>query len=641
MKLTTAQALIKFLNNQYIQVDNREQRMFKGIFTIFGHGNVLGVGQALEEDNGELEIYQGRNEQGMAHAATAFAKQKNHKQHIACTTSVGPGSANMVTAAATATANNIPLLLLPGDTFASRQPDPVLQQIEQPYNLSISTNDIFKPVSKYWDQINRPEQLMSAMLNAMRVLTNQGNTGAVPICLPQDVQGEAYHFPQTFFKKRVHYFNQLIPTDYELSKAVSLIKNKKKPLIICGGGVRYSGAQVVLKHVVEKYTIPFGETQAGKSAIPSTHPLNLGGIGVTGNLAANKLAKEADLIIGIGTRFTDFTTGSKQLFQNENVDFLTINISDFHATKLDAVKVVADAKVGLEYLDKKLDDINYSSAYLHEIDAVKDEWNKELTRLQTTNYHVENFVPEIAGHLDDSLEEYKEILRSSLTQTAVIGEINKRIPSDAIIVGASGSLPGDLQRMWVSKEPDTYHMEYGYSCMGYEVSGALGVKMAEPDKEVYAMVGDGSYMMLHSELITSIQERKKINILLFDNAGFGCINNLQMSNGMGSIGTEFRMRDKQTNQLNGNVMPIDFAISAAGYGVITYTVRTMKDLASALEDAEKQTRSTLIDIKVLPKTMTDGYGAWWNTGLAEVSKNTAINQAYSERKKHLETARKY
>ncbi len=344
VRMTTAQALVKFLNQQYVEFDGKQQKFIKGIFTIFGHGNVVGLGQALEEDAGELEVYQGRNEQGMANVAMAFAKQKHRKQIMACTSSVGPGSANMITSAATASANNIPVLLLPGDVFATRQPDPVLQQIEQTHDLSISTNDAFRAVSKYWDRINRPEQLMTAMIQAMRVLTNPADTGAVTICLPQDVQGEAWNFPSYFFEKRVHRIERRLPTKASLADAVEMIKRKKKPIMICGGGVRYAEAAEELKQFAEAFHIPFGETQAGKSAIESNHPYNLGGIGVTGNLAANTIAKEADLVIGIGTRFTDFTTASKQLFQNEEVEFLNINISEFHANKLDALKVIADAK---------------------------------------------------------------------------------------------------------------------------------------------------------------------------------------------------------------------------------------------------------------------------------------------------------
>ncbi len=641
MKLTTAQALVKFLNQQYIEVDGKETKLFKGIFTIFGHGNVMGLGQALEEDAGDLEVYQGRNEQGMAHAATAFAKQNKHKQLMACTSSVGPGSANMVTAAATATANNIPLLLLPGDTFASRQPDPVLQQIEQPYDASLTTNDAFRPVSKYWDRVNRPEQLMSAMLNAMRVLTNSAETGAVTVSLPQDVQGEAYEFPEYFFQKRTHCLERRSPTSNELRTAIELIQQKKKPLIISGGGVKYSEAENELRQFAEQFNIPFAETQAGKSAVESTHPLNVGGIGVTGTSAANRLAKEADLIIGIGTRFTDFTTASKQLFQHEDVSFLTINASEYHAGKLDAVKVVADAKRSLIELDQLLTDQNYLTGYKNEIETAKKEWNNELNRLYQTDYRSPDFQPEISGHLDEKLPEYEKALNTCLTQTAVIGEINKAIDEDAIIVGASGSLPGDLQRMWVSHKPNTYHMEYGYSCMGYEISGSLGVKMAAPNQEVYSMVGDGSYMMLHSELVTSIQEGQKINVLLFDNSGFGCINNLQMGNGMGSFGTEFRKRDNGTRQLTGDIIPVNFAQGAAAYGVKTYSVHSIDQLQEALKDAKEQSVSTLIDIKVLPKTMTDGYDSWWNVGVAEVSQKESVNNAYGDRKENLKLARQY
>lgn len=641
VRMTTAQALVKFLNQQYVEFDGKQHQFIKGIFTIFGHGNVVGLGQALEEDPGHLDIYQGRNEQGMANAAMAFAKQKHRKQIMACTSSVGPGSANMVTTAATASANNIPILLLPGDVFATRQPDPVLQQIEQSYDLSISTNDAFRPVSKYWDRVSRPEQLMTAMINAIRVLTNPADTGAVTICLPQDVQGEAWDFPAYFFQKRVHRIERRLPTRDSLADAIQLMKTKKKPIIICGGGVRYSEAAKELKQFASEFHIPFGETQAGKSAVESDYRYNLGGIGVTGNSAANTIAKAADLVIGVGTRFTDFTTASKQLFQHPNVQFLTINTSEFHSNKLDAVKLVADAKEGLLALMKELKSIGYQSGYTTEIANAKDAWETELERLHSIRFTGADFVPEIQGHLDESLAEYVESLGTQLTQTEVIGEMNKLLDDNSVIVGAAGSLPGDLQRMWKSTKPNTYHMEYGYSCMGYEVSGALGVKLAEPAKEVYAMVGDGSYQMLHSELITSLQERKKINILLFDNSGFGCINNLQMSNGMGSFGTEFRYRNDETGKLNGNVMKIDFAASAAGYGVKTYRVSSLEELKTAIEDAQKQEVSTLIDIKVLPKTMTNGYESWWHVGVAEVSKNQHVQEAYEDKVKNLEMARVY
>ncbi|KGM44574.1 3D-(3,5/4)-trihydroxycyclohexane-1,2-dione acylhydrolase (decyclizing) [Neobacillus niacini] len=636
IRLTTAQALVKFLNNQYVEFDGRKEKFVKGIFTIFGHGNVLGLGQALEEDPGELVVYQGRNEQGMANAAMAFAKQKHRKQIIACTSSVGPGSANMITSAAAATANNIPLLLLPGDVFATRQPDPVLQQIEQTHDLTISTNDAFRAVSKYWDRVNRPEQLMSAMLNAMRVLTNPADTGAVTIALPQDVQGEAWDFPLRLFEKRVHRIERRQPSVESVNDAVKLIQSKKKPLLILGGGVRYSEAADAFLQFAENFHIPFAETQAGKSGVGSGHNLNLGGLGVTGNLAANTIAKEADLIIGVGTRFTDFTTASKQLFSN--ADVLTINISEFHASKLEAVKVVADAKAGLEAISRQLH--GYKTSYQNEISEAKQAWLKELERLSDICYG-ENFVPEIAGHLDEELAEYKKALGTELVQTSVIAKLNECLDDNAIIVGAAGSLPGDLQRMWMSKSTNSYHMEYGYSLMGYEIAGALGVKLAAPNQEVYAMTGDGSYLMLHSELVTSLQEGKKINVILFDNSGFGCINNLQMGNGMGSFGTEFRKRNHETGNLDGPLMTIDFAKVAEGYGAKTYSVRTMEELQAAIADAKQQKVSTLIDIKVLPKTMTNGYDAWWHVGVPEVSKKESIQTAFAEKETALVKARAY
>lgn len=636
VRLTTAQALVKFLNAQFIEFDGRQSRFIKGVYTIFGHGNVVGLGEALEQFAEELEVYQGRNEQGMANAAIAFAKQKHRKQIIACTSSVGPGAANMLTSAALATANNIPLLLLPGDVFATRQPDPVLQQIEQTHDLSISTNDAFRPVSKYWDRVSRPEQLMSAMINAMRVLTDPADTGAVTVALPQDVQGEAWDFPTSFFEKRVHRIDRRLPSRESIRDAARLIQSKKKPLLIFGGGVKYSEAADTFVKFAERYHIPFGETQAGKSGIESDHPLNLGGIGVTGNSAANEIAKEADLVIGVGTRFTDFTTASKQLFNK--ADVLTVNISEFHAEKLDAISVVADAKAGLDALEKAIGD--YQTEYKGEFTEAKKRWKEERERLVQISY-TENFTPEVAGHLDEQLEEYKDSLGSSLTQTSVLGKLNELLDDNAVIVGASGSLPGDLQRMWESKTRNTYHMEYGYSCMGYEISGSFGVKMAEPDKEVYAMTGDGSFLMLHSELVTSLQENKKINVILFDNSGFGCINNLQMENGMGSFCTEFRRRNSETGQMDGPVMTIDYAKVAEGYGVKTYTVRTLDDLEAAVNDAKWHASSTLIDIKVLPKTMTAGYGAWWHVGVSEVSPNERVNEAFENKRTNLRKVRLY
>lgn len=638
IRLTVSQALVKFLNAQYVEYDGEKKPFIKGIFTIFGHGNVLGLGQALQENPGRLEVYQGRNEQGMAHAATAFAKQKQRKQVMACTSSVGPGSANMITAAATATANQIPLLLFPSDVFATRQPDPALQQIEQTYDLSLSTNDAFRAVSKYWDRVSRPEQMMSALINAMRVLTNQADTGAVTISLPQDVQGEAWDYPLSFFQERTHFLDRYEPSARSIQEAAALIRKKKKPFLILGGGVRYSEAADEFVQFAETFHIPFSETQAGKSCVESSHPLNVGGLGVTGNSAANELAQKADLIIGVGTRFTDFTTSSKRLYADSDV--LTINLSDYHASKLDATTVISDAKMALLALKDEL--ANYQTGYQNEIKEAKQRWAQELHRLHHIQYTETGFTPEIKSHFDHELDEYKEKLHTTLPQTTVLGCLNEWMPSDAIITCAAGSLPGDLQRMWVTKERNTYHLEYGYSCMGYEIASALGVKMAEPTKEVYALTGDGSYLMLHSELVTSIQEGYKINIILFDNSGFGCINNLQMGHGMDSFATEFRKRNKKTGQLDGEIMKINFAQSAKGYGAKTYEVHTLDELKSAVEDAKKQTVSTLIDVKVLPKTMTAGYGdSWWNVGISEISDKEQIKKEYEEKQQKLKQARQY
>ena len=635
-KMTMAQALVKFLDNQYISFDGEENKFVEGIFTVFGHGIVVGLGQALDEDPGSLKVFQGKNEQGMAHAATAFAKMNNRRRIIACASSIGPGSANMVTAAATATVNNVPLLLFPADTFSTRQPDPVLQQFEQADSLSITTTDAFRPVARYWDRITRPEQLMSAMINAMRALTDTANAGAVVIALPQDVEGETYDYPESFLQKRVHRITRIAPACDELCDIASVIKNAEKPLVIAGGGVRYSEAGETLERFCETFNIPFSETQSGKSAVHSSHPLNLGGVGVTGNAPANAIAKEADVIIGVGTRFSDFTTASKSLFRAD-AKFVTINTDRFDAYKLDAVKCVADAKTALLALETALGD--YKTAYTTEIADVKKAWDEEVRRLADYHYG-EGFEPLIKARYEATIPEFIETFGSALTQTEALLKIRSLIAPDAVAVAASGSLPGDMQRLWTTDAKDSYNMEYGYSCMGYEISGAFGSKLAKPDQEVYAFVGDGAFLMLHSELITSLQEGAKINVVLFDNAGFGCINNLQMSNGIGNLATEFRKRDSN-GALLGSLLHIDYAKVGEGYGCKTYTVRTLEELAFAIEDAKKQTVSTLIDVKVLPKTMTDGYGAWWHVGLASTSNKPSVQEAYKNKAENLSKARKY
>ncbi|MFW2106979.1 3D-(3,5/4)-trihydroxycyclohexane-1,2-dione acylhydrolase (decyclizing) [Bacillus spizizenii] len=633
IRLTTAQALIKFLNQQYIHVDGKEEPFVEGIFTIFGHGNVLGIGQALEQDAGHLKVYQGKNEQGMAHAAMAYSKQMLRRKIYAVSTSVGPGAANLVAAAGTALANNIPVLLIPADTFATRQPDPVLQQMEQEYSAAITTNDALKPVSRYWDRITRPEQLMSSLLRAFEVMTDPAKAGPATICISQDVEGEAYDFDESFFVKRVHYIDRMQPSERELQGAAELIKASKNPVILVGGGAKYSGARDELVAISEAYNIPLVETQAGKSTVEADFANNLGGMGITGTLAANKAARQADLIIGIGTRYTDFATSSKTAFDFDKAEFLNINVSRMQAYKLDAFQVVADAKVTLGKLHGLLE--GYKSEFGSTIKELKDEWLAERERLSKVTFKREAFDPEIKNHFSQEvLNEYADALNTELPQTTALLTINETIPEDSVIICSAGSLPGDLQRLWHSNVPNTYHLEYGYSCMGYEVSGTLGLKLAHPDREVYSIVGDGSFLMLHSELITAIQYNKKINVLLFDNSGFGCINNLQMDHGSGSYYCEFRTDDNQ-------ILNVDYAKVAEGYGAKTYRANTVEELKAALEDAKKQDVSTLIEMKVLPKTMTDGYDSWWHVGVAEVSEQESVQKAYEAKEKMLESAKQY
>jgi 3D-(3,5/4)-trihydroxycyclohexane-1,2-dione acylhydrolase (decyclizing) len=616
IRLTMAQALLKFLDAQYVELDGEEHKFVKGIMGIFGHGNVTGIGEALENHTGELQFIQGKNEQGMAHAATAYAKQKNRLEIFACTSSIGPGALNMVTSAGTATVNRIPLLLLPGDNFACRQPDPVLQQIEDPNDYTISATDAFKPVSRYWDRITRPEQLMTAALNAMRVLTDPVETGAVTLALPQDVQSEAYDYPLGFFDKRVHVIERRTPSEVAVKRVVELIRGKKRPLIVAGGGVHYSLATQELIRFAEEFNIPVAETQAGKSALPWVHPLYVGSIGSTGSRSANILAKKADLIIAVGTRLNDFTTASKSAFEHPEVEFLGINVSSLDAMKMNAKSFVADAKEALTVLSRELKENSYYSGYdADEIYELNDKWTQEVNRL------------------------YSMDMSEGLSQTRVLGEINEFMGAKDVIVAASGSLPGDLHRLWRCEEPKTYHMEYGFSCMGYEVTGAFGVKLAEPDREVYSFVGDGSYLMLHSELVTSIQEGQKITILLLDNNGYQCIHNLQRGHGSDGFGNEFRYRSKESNQLNGSYMPMDFAAHARSMGANGYTVDTLDELRDALVKAKAETVSTLIHIKVVPGTNTSSYESWWRVGVAQVSTSVKVQEANERMKSQVTKAK--
>ncbi len=618
VRLTMAQALLKFLDNQYLEADGTEHKFVAGVFGIFGHGNVVGLGEALAEGDHGLTYYQGHNEQGMAHAAIGFAKQSRRRRIMAVTSSIGPGALNMVTAAATATVNRIPLLLLPGDTFACRQPDPVLQQVEQSHDLTLTANDAFRPVSRYWDRISRPEQLMSACLNALRVLTDPAETGAVTLALPQDVQGEAWDYPAEFLERRVHHLLRRPPAAGEVERAVELIRASRRPLLICGGGVRYSEAGRALAAFCGKLRIPFAETQAGKGVLRWDHPYNLGGIGVTGGLAANRIAREADLVIGAGTRFGDFTTASKRLFQEPGVKFLALNPNPFDAAKLGAAAVVADAREALAALTRALARGGYAAAWGERIEAARAEWQAEVDRL------------------------YSEEDPQGLSQARCLGELNEKLlPKDAVIVAASGSLPGDLQRVWRPRAEDSYHMEYGFSCMGYEIAAALGAKMAAPEREVFALVGDGSYVMLHSELLTSVMEGLPIHVVVFDNHGFQCIDNLQASQGIRKFGNDWRYRDRASGRLTGEVLPVDFAKNGESYGARGYAVTTLEALSRAVRSALRGGRSTVIDVKVTMKSMTGGYESWWRVGTAEVSANPQVVEASRRMKEETAAARPF
>ncbi|MCD9022852.1 3D-(3,5/4)-trihydroxycyclohexane-1,2-dione acylhydrolase (decyclizing) [Cohnella silvisoli] len=616
IRLTMAQALIRFLDQQYIEIDNREMKFIHGVMGIFGHGNVTGIGEALERAPGNLKFIQGKNEQGMAHAAMAFAKQNNRLGIFACTSSIGPGALNMVTAAATATVNRIPVLFLPGDIFSTRQPDPVLQQVENPSDYTISANDAFKPVSRFWDRIARPEQLMTSLLHAMRVLTDPADTGAVTLSLPQDVQCEAYDYPVSFFDKRVHYMDRRPMAESSRKRSVELIARKKNPIIIAGGGVHYSLAIEQLREFAEAFRIPVGETQAGKSALAWDHPLNMGAIGTTGTLAANRLAKDADLVICVGTRMSDFTTASKSLFQHPEVEFLQLNMNGLDAAKMSQVSVQADAKLALRQLTIDLQSMGYASGYdSDQLAHAKSDWVREADRL----YSMER--------------------EDGLAQTRVLGEINAFLQPEDVIIGAAGSMPGDLHRLWRTTRPNTYHMEYGFSCMGYEVAGAFGVKLADPHREVYAMVGDGSYLMLHSELVTSLQEGRKITVLLLDNHGFQCIHNLQRENGSDGFGNEFRYFSPEQGGLSGSYMDFDFAANARSLGAKAYTAQTIEQLKQALEAARNEVTTTLIHVKVVPGTNSSGYESWWRVDVAEVSESAKVNEAYRNFQHKLEAVK--
>jgi 3D-(3,5/4)-trihydroxycyclohexane-1,2-dione acylhydrolase (decyclizing) len=604
-RLTTAQALVAFLSNQYVERDGRDQPFFAGVWGIFGHGNVAGIGQALQQFP-ELRYYQARNEQAMVHAAAAFAKRANRLRAFACTTSIGPGATNMLTAAAGATINRLPVLLLPGDIFARRNVAPVLQQLESPWSQDFSVNDCFKPISRYWDRINRPDQLPHALMAAMRVLTSPAEVGAVTLALPQDVQAEAWDYPAALFERRVWPIARPPADRSLLRRAVEWIRAATRPLIIAGGGVLYSEASDALARLAAQTGVPVGETQAGKGSLPFDHPQNLGAIGVTGSLAANLVAREADLVIAVGTRLGDFTTASKTAFQHPHVRFIHINVAAFDAHKHAALPVVADAKVTLEELAAALAGHAVGGEYAGHIARLRDQWAAEVDRLFGTRHG------------------------PPLSQAEVIGAVNAFAQPQDVVVCAAGSLPGDLHKLWRTRQPGGYHLEYGYSCMGYEIAGGIGVKMASQGSDVYVMVGDGSYLMMPSEIVTAIQERIKITVVLLDNHGFSSIKGLSLSLGSGGFGTEYRYRDSTTGHLNGAVLPIDLAANAASLGAHAIRATTHADLVAALEESRRRDRTTVIVVETDLDHRVPGYESWWDVAVAEVSAMDSVRRARAD-----------
>lgn len=606
-RLTMAQAVIRFLKNQYTERDGVEQPLFAGAFGIFGHGCVAGLGQALQQSP-DFRYYQTRNEQAMVHIAAGYAKTRNRLQTFACISSIGPGATNMVTGAAGATINRLPVLLLPGDIFARRNVAPVLQQLESEYSQDISVNDCFKPVSRYWDRINRPDQIITALPEAMRVLTSPADTGAVTLALPQDVQAEAWDYPEALFEKRVWHVPRNRPDAGAVARAAALIRGARKPLIVAGGGVLYSEAADTLRALVDATGIPVGETMAGKGSLRYDHPLNLGAIGVTGTLAANMLAKEADLVIGIGTRYSDFTTASKTAFANPAVRFININVAGFDAGKHSGLALEGDARVTLEALGGALSGYTVDDAYRSRATELHAAWEAEVDRI----YAIRN-----------------EPLPS---QGELIGAVNEHGNPDGIMVCASGSLPGDLHKLWRARHPKNYHLEYGYSCMGYEIAGGLGIKMAAPDREVYVMQGDGGYLMLCAEIVTSLQEGYKLIILIFDNHGYKSIGALSRSLGQEGFATRYVYPKDgalpgDTPDATPDILPVDLAANARSLGAHVITCKSYDDVVAALGEAHAQNRTTVIYVENDRYAGVPDYESWWDVPVAEISEMESVRQA--------------
>ena len=602
---TTAQAIIEFLQYQFVSRDGREYKFFPGCFGIFGHGNVAGIGQALEQYP-SFPYYLCRNEQAMVHTATAFAKVSNRLRTLVCTTSIGPGATNMITGAATATVNRLPVLLLPGDIFARRNVAPVLQQVESASTQDVSVNDCFKPVARYWDRIQRPEQILTSLPEAMRVLTSPADTGAVVVALPQDVQAEAFQFPEAFFEKRVWTIPRQRCDSDSLAVAAKWIRSAQRPIIVAGGGVIYSDASEALARFASQSGIPVGETQAGKGSLPFDHPRNLGAIGVTGTPGANITAREADLVIGIGTRYSDFTSASKTAFQNPKVRFININVCEFDAFKHAALPLVGDARSVLEELLAATKGYRVDDSYQAATARYQESWEKEVDRIHSLRHG------------------------PPISQGEVIGAVNRAAGSKDIMICAAGSLPGDLHKLWRTCDPKGYHLEYGFSCMGYEIAGGLGAKMAAPEREVFVMVGDGSYLMMSQEIVTAVQEGIKLNIILLDNHGFSSIGGLTRACGNSGMGTEYRYR--KNGSLSGPAIQIDFAANAASLGARTVRVKTREELESALAEQRAQSTTSVIVIETDYSQRVPGYESWWDVPIAEVSESPSVRSAYEKYK---------
>jgi 3D-(3,5/4)-trihydroxycyclohexane-1,2-dione acylhydrolase (decyclizing) len=611
-RMTMAQALIQFLKHQHVERDGREHAFFAGMLGIFGHGNVAGIGQALQQ-NPDFPYILVRNEQSGVHLAAGFAKASNRLRTFACTSSIGPGATNMITGAALATINRLPVLLLPGDIFARRNVAPVLQQLESPATQDIGVNDCFKPVSRYWDRIYRPEQLITTLPEVMRVLASPSDCGTVTLALPQDVQTEACDYPAELFEKRAWLIRRSEPDRISVQRAVEAMRRAQRPLIVAGGGVLMSEASQALGDFATKTGIPVAETQAGKGSLAWDHAQEVGAIGATGTLAANRLAHAADLVIGVGTRYSDFTTASMTAFQNPDVRFVNINTAEFDAYKVGAIPVVADARVALVQLVAALAGHRVSAEYAAEIATLRSQWDAEVDRL---------------FHLDNT---------GKPAQSEVIGAMGEASGPRDMLVSAAGSHPGDLHKLWRTRAPNGYHMEYGYSCMGYEIPGAMGAKMADPSREVFVFLGDGTYLMMPTEIATSVQEGVKIIIVLVDNHGFASIGGLSRSLGQEGFGTRYRKRDAKSGQLDGEPVAVDFVANARSLGAHAIKAANLCELKKALEEAKAQDRTTVIVIETDTSVGVPGYESWWDVAVAEVSESAGVREArakYEEARKH-------